>query len=127
MLVGMLAQASIPTAGISADASEIEQLRRELAEHRKYVESLEKRLQSQEEKLAKDPGIEAGYDDGLFIKSKEKPFSMVFNGLGQFTSPNTPSIRPSLTAWRISSVPWKKGSSPIWCSGSRRFSVSSPR
>ena len=67
--------------------SDIEQLRRELAEHRKYIESLEKRLEAQEAKAAakdKDPGIEAGYDDGFFIKSKDKPFSMVFNGFGQF-------------------------------------------
>ena len=84
LVAGMLVQASIPTIGVSADSSEIEQLRRELAEHRKYVESLEKRLQTQEEKLAKDPGIEAGYDDGFFVKSKDKPFSLVVNGLGQF-------------------------------------------
>lgn len=83
-LLGVLAQLGMPAAGISAEVSELEQLRRELAEHRKYVESLEKRLQSQEAKAASDPGIEAGYDGGFFVKSKDKPFSMVFNGLGQF-------------------------------------------
>jgi hypothetical protein len=73
----------LPNAWAAQQSSEIEQLRRELAEHRKYVESLEKRLQAQEIK-AKEPAIEAGYDEGFYIKSKDKPYSMVFNGFSQF-------------------------------------------
>ncbi len=86
-MLGMFIQAAAPVCGISAEVSELELLRRELAEQRKYVESLEKRVQAQEAKAAakeKDPGIEAGYDGGFYIKSKEKPFSLVVNGLGQF-------------------------------------------
>lgn len=78
---------AVPTAGAAQQGSDIEQLRRELAEHRKYIESLEKRLEAQETKAAakeKEPALEAGYDDGFFIRSKDKPFSMVFNGFGQF-------------------------------------------
>ena len=85
-LLGVLAQAVSPVLGISAEVSEIEQLRRELAAQRKYVESLEKRLDAQEAKAVakeKDPGIEAGYDEGFYVKSKDKPFSLVINGLGQ--------------------------------------------
>jgi hypothetical protein len=103
LLLGVLVQAISPVAGISAEVNEIEQLRRELAEHRKYVESLEKRLESQEAKAAakgKDPGIEAGYDGGFFVKSKDKPFPMVVNGLAQFRYTLLPatisSRRPSV-------------------------------
>lgn len=82
--------------GWAQSPGEIEQLRRELAEHRKYIQSLEKRLEAQEGKVAEAakaakalPAIEAGYNDGFYIKSKDKPFSMVFNGFGQFLYSNT--------------------------------------
>ena len=87
LLLGLIALVASLASESSAQVSEVEQLRRELAEHRKYVESLEKRLQSQEAKAIakeKDPGIEAGYDGGFYVKSKDKPFSFVVNGLGQF-------------------------------------------
>jgi hypothetical protein len=79
----VLVQLGLPSAWAAQQSNEIEQLRRELAEHRKYVESLEKRLQAQETK-AKEPALEAGFDDGFYIKSKDKPYSMVFNGFSQF-------------------------------------------
>jgi hypothetical protein len=78
---------AVSAAGAAQQGSDIDQLRRELAEHRKYIESLEKRLEAQEAKAAakaKEPALEAGYDDGFYIRSKDKPFSMVFNGFGQF-------------------------------------------
>jgi hypothetical protein len=94
-----LSHVAVPTAGAAQQGSDIEQLRRELAEHRKYIESLEKRLAAQETKAAakeKEPALEAGYDDGFYIKSKNKPFSMVFNGFGQFlyslNNPNGGSV-----------------------------------
>jgi Phosphate-selective porin O and P len=77
-----------------AQQSEIEQLRRELLEQKKYIQSLEKRLDAQEAKTtevakAKAPSVEAGYDNGFYIKSPDKPYSMVFNGFGQFRYTNT--------------------------------------
>jgi hypothetical protein len=76
---------------VGAQTTEIGQLRRELAEHRKFIQSLEKGLEAQEGKVAEAakagkalPAIEPGYDDGFYIKSKNKPFSMVFNGFSQF-------------------------------------------
>jgi hypothetical protein len=94
-VIGAAVQLGGP-ASVYAQGSEIEQLRRELAEHRKFIQSLEKRLEAQEGKVAEAakaakalPAIEAGYDDGFYIKSKDKPFSMVFNGFGQFLYSNT--------------------------------------
>ena len=90
-----LALALLPNVA-SAQQSEIDQLRRELLEQKKYIQSLEKRLDAQEAKTtevakAKAPAIEAGYDNGFYIKSKDKPYSMVFNGFGQFRYTNTKS------------------------------------
>jgi phosphate-selective porin OprO/OprP len=81
--LAVLVQLGLSSAWAAQQSNEIEQLRRELAEHRRYVESLEKRLQAQETK-AKEPAIEAGYNDGFYIKSKDKPYSMVVNGFSQF-------------------------------------------
>ena len=93
LAVGFLAaalQLSLPAPG-SAQTSDIEQLRRELAEHRKYIQGLEQRLDTQEKKVKELPAIEAGYNDGFYVKSKDQPYSMVFNGFGQFLySNNTP-------------------------------------
>ena len=86
----MAFQLSLPAPG-SAQTSDIEQLRRELAEHRKYIQGLEQRLDAQEKKVKELPAIEAGYNDGFYVKSKDQPYSMVFNGFGQFLySNNTP-------------------------------------
>jgi len=86
-----------PGRAIAADAGadDLKILREELAKQRAYTELLEKRLDAQEAKnearakaqaetIAKLPVIEAGYDDGFYIRSKDKPFSLVANGLGQF-------------------------------------------
>jgi Phosphate-selective porin O and P len=54
---------AVSTAGVAQQGSDIEQLRRELAEHRKYIESLEKRLEAQETKAAakeKEPALISG-------------------------------------------------------------------
>jgi len=95
-LAGALGVFGSASRGISAEADEeLRQLRQELATQRAYVEQLEKRVQAQEAKgdarekataeaLAKLPAIEAGYDDGFYIRSKDKPFSLVTNGFGQF-------------------------------------------
>ena len=81
---------------LAQDAGEdLKLLRQELAKQRAYIEQLEKRVESQEAKnearakaqaeaIAKLPAIEAGYDDGFYIRSKDKPFSLVANALGQF-------------------------------------------
>jgi phosphate-selective porin OprO/OprP len=81
--LGVAFQLSLPALG-SAQTSDIEQLRRELAEHRKYIQGLEQRLDAQEKKAKDLPAIEAGFDDGFYIRAKDKPYSMVFNGFGQF-------------------------------------------
>lgn len=76
-------------------AEDLKVMRQELAKQRAYVEQLEKRLEAQETKnearakaqaeaIAKLPAVEAGYDGGFFIKSKDKPFSLVANGFAQF-------------------------------------------
>jgi len=81
---------------MAADTGEdLKLLRQELAKQRAYIEQLEKRVESQEAKnearakaqaevIAKLPAIDAGYDGGFYIKSKDKPFSLVANALGQF-------------------------------------------
>lgn len=81
---------------LAADAGEdLKLLRQELAKQRAYIEQLEKRVESQEAKnearakaqaeaIAKLPAIEAGYEDGFYIRSKDKPFSLVANGFAQF-------------------------------------------
>jgi len=88
----------IVTSGLSiaAEADEdLKQLRQELSKQRAYIEQLEQRVQAQEAKgeaaakaqadaIAKLPQIEAGYDGGFYIRSKDKPFSLVANALGQF-------------------------------------------
>ena len=64
-----------------------------MAKQRAYIEQLEKRVVAQEAKgeatakaqaevVAKLP--EVGYDGGFYIRSKDKPFSLVANALGQF-------------------------------------------
>ncbi|HEX9455388.1 MAG TPA: hypothetical protein VGA27_13530 [Candidatus Binatia bacterium] len=83
--------------GIAADSGgeDLKILRQELTKQRAYIEQLEKRVEAQESKnearakaqaeaIAKLPAIEAGYDDGFYIRSKDKPFSLVANGFGQF-------------------------------------------
>ena len=76
-------------------AEDLKLLRQELAKQRAYIEQLEKRVESQEAKnearakaqaeaIAKLPAVEAGYDDGFYIRSKDKPFSLVTNGFAQF-------------------------------------------
>jgi len=84
------------TQAIAAESAEdLKLLRQELAKQRAYIEQLEKRVESQEAKnearakaqaeaIAKLPAIDAGYDDGFFIRSKDKPFSLVANGFAQF-------------------------------------------
>ncbi len=81
---------------IAAESAEdLKLLRQELAKQRAYIEQLEKRVESQEAKnearakaqaeaIAKLPAVDAGYDDGFFIRSKDKPFSLVTNGFAQF-------------------------------------------
>ncbi len=81
---------------IAAESAEdLKLLRQELAKQRAYIEQLEKRVESQEAKnearakaqaeaIAKLPAVEAGYDDGFYIRSKDKPFSLVANGFAQF-------------------------------------------
>lgn len=85
----------LPRAMAAESAEELKILRQELAKQRAYVEQLEKRFEAQEAKVAakekadavekaKAPNIEAGYDDGFYIRSKDKPFSLVANGFAQF-------------------------------------------
>lgn len=93
---GLLALLLAATPGFAAEADpNLKILREELAKQRAYIEQLEKRVQAQEAKgeaqakaqaeaLSKLPAIEAGYDDGFYIRSKDKPFSLVANGFGQF-------------------------------------------
>ncbi|MBM4261538.1 MAG: hypothetical protein FJ145_08910 [Deltaproteobacteria bacterium] len=92
-VLGLLAATARGFAG-EADL-DLKVLREELAKQRAYIEQLEKRVQAQETKgeaqakaqaeaLAKLPAIEAGYEDGFYIRSKDKPFSLVANGFGQF-------------------------------------------
>jgi len=81
---------------MAAEAGEdLTVLRQELAKQRAYIEQLEKRVEAQEAKgearakaqaeaIAKLPAIDAGYDGGFYIRSKDKPFSLVANALGQF-------------------------------------------
>ncbi len=89
VIVGLLFPVIPVSLGSAAEVGEeMKQLRRELAEQRKHTEVLEKRMQELEAKATakeKEPALEAGYDDGFYIKSKDKPYSMVFNGFGQFT------------------------------------------
>jgi hypothetical protein len=80
--------------GIAAEVDvDLRQLREELAKQRAYIDQLEKRVQAQESKgeatakaqaemISKLP--EVGYDGGFYIRSKDKPFSLVANALGQF-------------------------------------------
>jgi hypothetical protein len=80
--------------GLAAEADgDLKVLREELSKQRAYIEQLEKRVQAQEAKgeatakaqaeiVAKLP--EAGYDGGFYLRSKDKPFSIVVNSLGQF-------------------------------------------
>lgn len=82
--------------GFSAEVNpDLKMLREELAKQRAYIEQLERRVNAQEAKgeaqakaqaeaIAKLPQIEAGYDDGFYIRSKDKPYSLVANGFGQF-------------------------------------------
>ena len=86
LAVGAVASWGMPALGY-AQVSEVEQLRRELAEYRKHIQALEKRLDEQEAKAVakeKEPALEAGFDDGFYIRTKNRPFSMVFNGFSQF-------------------------------------------
>ena len=89
-------------AGFAAEPEEeLRQLRQELREHRKYTETLEKRIDQLESKLAakaateKDRGFELKdiYDDGFTFRSKDNRFSLTLNGFGQFrytlSSPET--------------------------------------
>ena len=89
--------AGIPSTRATAaeSAEDLKLLRQELAKQRAYIEQLEKRVESQETKnearakaqaeaIAKLPAVEAGYDDGFYIRSKDKPFSLVTNGFAQF-------------------------------------------
>ena len=88
-IVGLLFAVIPMSLGFGAEVEEeMRQLRRELAEQRKHTQALEKRMQELEARATakeKEPALEAGYDGGFYIKSKDKPYSMVFNGFGQFT------------------------------------------
>ena len=79
---------------------DLKQLRQELSKQRAYIEQLEKRLETQEAKAeAKDKtdareraqakadslNIDAGYNDGFYIRIKNRPFSLVANAFAQFT------------------------------------------
>ena len=81
---------------LAADA-EIEQLRRQLVEQQKIMETLARRLGELEgkEKTRETTGLEAGYkrpemeeqdiyDGGFFVKTKDDRFSLKVNGFGQF-------------------------------------------
>jgi hypothetical protein len=93
---------------IAAEADEdLKQLRQELSKQRAYIEQLEKRVLAQEAKgeaaakaqaeaIAKLPAVEAGYDGGFYIRSKDKPFSLVANGFGQFRYTLT---KPQQSGW----------------------------
>lgn len=96
--VAMVAAAVVFNLSVAqSNAAEVNEdlklLRQELAKQRAYTEQLEKRIDAQEVKnearakaqadaLAKLP--EVGYDDGFYIRSKDKPFSLVTNGFAQF-------------------------------------------
>jgi hypothetical protein len=84
-----------------ADADEVSQLRAQMAEQRRYMEAMEKRLVELEgkEKVSATRGLEAGYmrpslregmdtqeiyDGGFFVRSKDNSFSLKLNGFGQF-------------------------------------------
>jgi len=96
LIAGAVSYGLVSGRGMAADSGEdLKLLREELAKQRAYIEQLEKRVESQEAKnearakaqaeaIAKLPAIDAGYDGGFYLKSKDKPFSMVANGLGQF-------------------------------------------
>ncbi len=96
-LVSGVVSCSLTAVGaLAADAAEdLKLLRQELAKQRAYIELLEKRVDAQESKLAakekadalekaKSPNLEAGYNDGFYIQSKDRPFSLVANGFAQF-------------------------------------------
>ena len=96
-IVAATVGAGIPSTRATAaeSAEDLKLLRQELAKQRAYIEQLEKRVESQEAKnearakaqaeaIAKLPAVEAGYDDGFYIRSKDKPFSLVTNGFAQF-------------------------------------------
>ena len=85
LLMGVLAAGKVLAA---QGEDELARMRRELGEQRRLMEAMEKRMQELEAKAAakeKEPALAAGYDGGFYIKSKDKPYSMFFNGLGQFT------------------------------------------
>jgi len=94
--VGVLGLLIASSQAIAAEADQdLKLLREELSKQRAYIEQLEKRVQAQETKaearakeqaeaLAKLPAIEAGYEDGFYLRSKDKPYSLNVNALGQF-------------------------------------------
>jgi hypothetical protein len=85
-----------------AGADEVTELRTQMAEQRRYMETLEKRLIELEgkEKAGATKGLEAGYvrpsparegmdaqdiyDGGFYVKAKDNSFSLRLNGFGQF-------------------------------------------
>ncbi|MCZ6623542.1 MAG: porin [Deltaproteobacteria bacterium] len=76
--------------GFAAEAEEeMRLLRRQMAEQQKTMKVLEKRMHALEGKLeakGKEDGFEAKdiYDNGFYIRSKDKRFSLVMNGFTQF-------------------------------------------
>ena len=102
-VVGVLGLMVMSGRAGAAEANEdLKQLRQELAKQRAYIERLEQRVDAQEAKgeatakaqaeaIAKLPQIEAGYDGGFYFRSKDKPFSLVANALGQFRYTLKPS------------------------------------
>lgn len=84
-----------------AASDEIQQLRKQLEDQRRYMETMEKRLLELEGKTKeqKSGGLESGfvpsrmsegwekqdiYDGGFYIKTKDNSFSLKVNGFGQF-------------------------------------------
>jgi len=117
MVAGAVSYSFTSVRAMAADAGEdLKLLRQELAKQRAYVEQLEKRFEAQEAKLAskekadavekaKAPSIEAGYDDGFYIRSKDKPFSLVATGsrssvTRSISRTTVDTTRTSMSAWR---------------------------
>jgi hypothetical protein len=120
----------------SPEESQIEQLKQEIEaiqnQHQKQIEELQKKIEELEKKEAKAPekekfpgNFDAGYKDGLYLKTKDEKFSLKFNALfqGQFfvqyfddkrgTTPSDENITAQIRRLRLfftgnAFYPWAK-------------------
>ncbi len=89
-ITGLLMTLFFVGAGLAAEPrEEAKLLRQQLAEQRKLIDMLEKRLDDLETKVGnstekKEVKVEDIYDNGFFVRSKDNRFSLVVNGFTQF-------------------------------------------